>query len=56
MGNYRDLEYDFIERTLNLISQYEHMLHKYKFEEQYNYTPADELFDRPDRASKGAHA
>ena len=38
MGNYENLEADFIERTLALISQYEIHLHKYRFEEQYNYT------------------
>lgn len=38
MGIYKDLEYGFIERTLNLIAQYESLLHKFKFEEQYNYT------------------
>lgn len=38
MGNYRNLEIDFIERTLELISQYESILHKYEFEKQYNHT------------------
>lgn len=38
MGNYKDIETEFVERTLGLISQYESMLHKYRFEEQYNYT------------------
>lgn len=38
MGNYKDFEYEFIERTLALISQYENFLHKVRFEEQYNYT------------------
>lgn len=38
MGNYRNLEIDFIERTLNLISQYESILHRYEFEKQYNHT------------------
>ena len=38
MGNYRNIETDFIERTLELISQYEVNLHKYKFEQQYNHT------------------
>jgi hypothetical protein len=38
MGNYRDLEYEFVERTLLLIAQYESMLHKFDFKEQYNYT------------------
>lgn len=38
MGNYRDIETDFIERTLKLISQYEGIMRRYEFEEQYNYT------------------
>jgi hypothetical protein len=38
MGNYKNIEHDFIERTMNLISQYESSLHRYDFEEQYNYT------------------
>ena len=38
MGIYKDLEYEFVERTLNLITQYETLLHNFKFEEQYNYT------------------
>ncbi|MFZ1791012.1 MAG: HEPN family nuclease [Saprospiraceae bacterium] len=38
MGNYKNLEIDFIERTLNLISQYGANLHKYEFAQQYNYT------------------
>lgn len=38
MGNYHDLEYEFIERTLGLIAQYEGLLHKFEFKEQYNYT------------------
>lgn len=38
MGNYSDFEYDFIDRTLAVISQYESNLHKYEFKEQYNYT------------------
>ena len=38
MGNYKNIEHDFIERTMKLIAQYEGILHKYKFEEQYNYT------------------
>lgn len=38
MGNYADFEYDFIDRTLAVISQYESNLHKYDFKEQYNYT------------------
>lgn len=38
MGNYHDLEYEFVERTLLLISQYEGLLHRFEFKEQYNYT------------------
>ncbi len=38
MGNYADLEYDFIDRTLRLISQYEQWLNRVEFSEQYNYT------------------
>lgn len=38
MGNYKNLETEFIERTLRLVSQYESLMHKYPFEEQYNYT------------------
>jgi hypothetical protein len=38
MGNYKDLEYKFVERTLLLIAQYESTLHKFDFKEQYNYT------------------
>lgn len=38
MGNYKDLEYDFIDRTLKLIEQYEGYYKKFKFDEQYNHT------------------
>lgn len=38
MGNYRNLEIDFIERTLEIISQYEALLHKFEFDKQYNHT------------------
>lgn len=38
MGNYRNIEIDFIERTLGLISQYEVILHKFEFDKQYNHT------------------
>lgn len=38
MGNFKDLEYEFIERTLQLIAQYEGTLHKYPFAEQFNHT------------------
>lgn len=38
MGNYKDLEYEFIERTLLLIGQYEDIFPRFEFQEQYNYT------------------
>ncbi|MDP1800990.1 MAG: HEPN family nuclease [Bacteroidota bacterium] len=38
MGNFKDIEIEFVQRTLNLISQYESSVHKLKLEEQYNYT------------------
>lgn len=36
MGNYKDIEVEFVERTLKLISQYESILNKFEFSEQYN--------------------
>ena len=38
MGNYRNIDTDFVERTLELISQYESILHRYDFDKQYNHT------------------
>ncbi|MBD3656589.1 HEPN family nuclease [Marinobacter sp.] len=38
MGNYHDIESDFVERTLKLIDQYYEVLDRYPFEEQFNYT------------------
>ncbi len=38
MGNYHNLEPEFIERTLQLIDQYYDVLNNYPFEEQFNYT------------------
>lgn len=38
MGNYHDLEYEFIERTIALIDQYYASLDQLPFEKQYNYT------------------
>lgn len=38
MGNYHNLEFDFIERTMRLISQYYEILDQYPFKEQFNYT------------------
>ena len=38
MGNYDDVETEFVVRTLRLIDQYNDILDTYKFGEQYNYT------------------
>lgn len=38
MGNYTDLEPEFIERTISLIGQYTELCEQFPFEEQYNYT------------------
>ena len=38
MGNFKNIETEFIARTLHLIAQYEGQLHRYDFNEQYNYT------------------
>ena len=38
MGNYHDIETEFVKRTLLLIDQYYSVLDSYPFEEQYNYT------------------
>lgn len=38
MGNYRNLEPEFVDRTLRLIDQYYGVLDNYPFEEQFNYT------------------
>lgn len=38
MGNYKNLETEFIERALALITQYEHDKYRYPFEQQYNHT------------------
>lgn len=38
MGNYNNLELDFIERTIRLIDQYTDMIQGLEFEEQLNYT------------------
>lgn len=38
MGNYKDLEYEFVERTLALIRQYEGIWPQFDYKEQYNYT------------------
>jgi len=38
MGNYTDIEYEFVERTLALITQYEKVMYQYPPAEQYNHT------------------
>jgi hypothetical protein len=38
MGNYHNIEREFVERTLQLIDQYYEVLDHYPFEEQFNYT------------------
>ena len=38
MGNYYQLEIDFVRRTLDLIEQYEHLKDQFPFEQQFNHT------------------
>ncbi|MCC5900460.1 MAG: hypothetical protein JJT87_00830 [Halomonas sp.] len=38
MGNYADLELDFVERTIRLIRQYTDLIQDVPFDEQLNYT------------------
>src|SRR6056297_161821 len=38
MGNYCNLESEFVNRTLHLIDQYYSVLNNYPFDEQFNYT------------------
>lgn len=38
MGNYKNIEHDFVDRTVKLLSQYESIMHKYPFPDQFNYT------------------
>jgi len=38
MGNYTNIETDFIERTIRLIDQYNELIADHNFEEQLNYT------------------
>lgn len=38
MGNYKNLESEFIERTLSLIRQYYDLLDQFEYERQFNYT------------------
>jgi hypothetical protein len=38
MGNYKEFELEFLDRTMKLIDQYEIIMHQFEFDEQYNYT------------------
>ncbi|UTN02813.1 HEPN family nuclease [Flavobacterium bizetiae] len=38
MGNFKNVDTEFIDRTLAVISQYESSMHQYGFEKQYNHT------------------
>jgi hypothetical protein len=38
MGNYKNLESEFIERTLSLIRQYYDLLDQFEYKRQFNYT------------------
>jgi hypothetical protein len=38
MGNFRDIETEFVERTLAVISQYEDLMHKFPEAYRYNHT------------------
>jgi hypothetical protein len=38
MGNFKNVDTEFVERTLSILSQYESVMLQYKFEEQYNHT------------------
>jgi len=38
MGNYKNLENDFVQRTMELIAQYESIVYKFEYKNQYNYT------------------
>ncbi|RCR71247.1 HEPN family nuclease [Larkinella punicea] len=38
MGNYKNIETEFIERTLELISQYDEKMQSLDFEKQFNHT------------------
>lgn len=38
MGNYHDIEIEFVDRTLRLIDQYLGLVDQFQFEEQFNYT------------------
>jgi len=44
MGNYYQLEIDFVRRTLDLIEQYEQLKSQFPFEQQFNHTPVEQLF------------
>lgn len=38
MGNYRDFEQDFVNRTIDLLDQYNQLIVNEPFERQFNYT------------------
>jgi hypothetical protein len=38
MGNFKNVDTEFVERTLAVLAQYEALMHQYEFEEQYNHT------------------
>lgn len=38
MGNYADFEIEFVQRTIDLIHQYNDLIQETPFERQYNYT------------------
>ncbi|MBW8183561.1 HEPN family nuclease [Shewanella nanhaiensis] len=40
MGYYKELQEDFVSRTISLLRQYNEIIHQFKFEEQFNYTLA----------------
>lgn len=38
MGNYKDVETEFLERTLAIIGQYESLMYSLQENERYNHT------------------
>lgn len=38
MGNYKNVDTEFVERTLAVISQYEQLMYNFEFKHQYNHT------------------
>lgn len=38
MGNFKNVDTEFVERTLAVLAQYESLMHQYGFEERYNHT------------------